>query len=320
MTEQQEQPKAETENLGTEITTTQGTAVAAPISNRLAGIMQKKSQQGPEPLFDVLSKLVGDTDDAIKDDGVLERAVGLFEKTGVWAAFMKSLGQDAVDNIDGWKPALLGMRVANSKGPEIQHLSLGTLYHYASKQPVDTKTEMYYPVFIHGEEFLMDESGNSILERKSVPYSSAQEAKTPGYEYQNSIYFVNKNFTDVFVLSAKNAGHKYTTALLRPYMYPNYSKGMVFDLALLSKWVTFSTVLHKNKTGTRQNHYTNLVFSDTAVTGDEARVIKALQRLLFDNFAKVLAGESQPITGAVAAEDLQVHTTTAADGSDYTNL
>lgn len=307
----------------TEVAVRAETAVAAPIGNRLAARLAKKAE-APAPVLDLINKALGEDENAIQSDEVMDKAIGILERTGLMSAFLTSIGQEAAGNIDEWKPAIIGLRVANTKAEEVQSLPPGTHYLHSTKSPMRKDEDVYFPVFIHGEELLQDDVTYKIDERISVPYNSQQEAKTPGFIYQNVVYLVNRSFTDVYTINVKSAGHKYVTNVLRSYMFRNYAKGMVFDQSILKNWMTLDVVLHKNQAGTRQNHYSKLSVdteAPVAVSADEAKLIRIFQRSMFDQFTKVL--EEAEATQADTQETqtlMEDATTVQEDGSNFTNL
>lgn len=311
MTDQQTQ--------GTEVATTQGTE-AATLNPRLAKLMAKEQQVTPPTVFELINKYTGEGEDAFSDE-FLPVAQAFLSKVGVWAEFLQSQGVNAESNIEEWQPTIAAIRSGKEKNAaELQHIPINSLYNYGTKAVIDL-SQKFYPVFIHGEELLRDDSGSNIEDRVKVPYNSAQEAKTPGYDYQNIVYLVNEGFTEVFMISVKSAGHKYATNILRNYMYPNYKNGAMFNPSLLKNWMSVDVVSHTSKKSGYTNPYVRLQVSDDAVTSDQARLLQIIQRNSLDDFKKVI--EARKAEAAEEAETQALvddNTSTDDSGDSFTQL
>jgi hypothetical protein len=310
----------ETNTTSTEVTTTTENKAVAPVSGRLANLLAKEQEARPKTVAELVGDSFAEGETGFSDE-YFETAKNFMEKTGVLQSYLEATGADVAGNITEWQPTLVGMNSGKGKqATELRHLPLPCLYNYNSKEQLVTEGAFFYPVFIHGEEILKDESGMNIEDRMTVPYNSAQDAKTPGYDYQNVVYLLDRGLTTVYKLSVKSAGHKYVTNILRNYMYPNYKRGVMFNPTALKSWMTMDIVEHTSKSGYK-NPYARLTASTEAITSDEAKLINIFQRKMYDDFTKVLERAREEQADAAETQQLVDDNTTIDDsGDNFTTL
>ncbi len=305
-----------TETTGTEVTEAPTTAVA---SGRLGRLMSTKAA-GPAKVMDLITTALGEDTDSIQDDAFFGKTKDMLEKVGLLHEYLVSQGIESVANIDQWRPVLVGINSGKgNSAKDLRHLDLNTLYNYNSKEAIDL-AQKFYPIFIHGEEILKDDSGMNVEDRITVTYNSKQEAHTPGYDYQNIVYLLNDDCNEVYKITVKSAGHKFVTNILRSYMYSNYKKGMMFNTDALNKWMTMESVNYTSKSGFT-NPYAKLTASDKVITSDEVKLITILQRLQYDTFQAVIAKNDAVAEEAQETQDLVDSNTTTDDaGDNFTQL
>jgi len=304
---------------GTEVATTTGNEVST-LSSRLTKHMANNGNAKPKSVLELVDTALGEGEDSFKSDEFYEKAKGLLEKVGLLDEYLVSKGVETEGNISEWRPTIVGLY--SGKGNQAQtlgHLKLGTLFNHGTKAGINLD-DKFFPIFIHGEEILKDDSGMNIEDRIKVGYQSGQQAQTPGYDYQNIVYLMNRSLTEVFHISVKNSGHKFVTNLLRNFMLPNYKKGIMFDPAKLKTWLSLDVTEHKSKSGFT-NSYARLTVTDEAVTSDEARIINIMQRKAMADFRKALArANAEQAEASETQELLESNTTTDAAGDNFTQL
>lgn len=307
-----------TDETKNEVAKTEKTAVST-LGGRLGATLTKSQETGPTPVLELIDVALGEGENSFSDE-FYETGKALLEKVGLLESYLVSKGIETEGNISEWRPVLIGINSGKGKSAQdLRHMDLGTLYHYGTKAPIDL-TQKFYPVFIHGEELLKDDSGMNVEDRFDVPYNSAQEAKTPGYDYQNTVYLINDSFNEVFKITVKSAGHKFVTNLLRNYMYPNYKQGAMFNPATLKNWMSLDKVDHTSKSGFT-NPYARLTVTDQEVTSDQAKLIQIVQRSQFDIFRAVLAKIKAEEADAAETQALvDDNTSTDSAGDNYTQL
>lgn len=309
------------ETTGKEVKTTTETAVA-PVSTRLANLQAAKNKEKPKAVVELVGEAFAEGETGFTTDEFLGRAHAFFEKIGVLDEYLKAAGQEVSGgNISEWHPVLVGINSGKGKqAQELRHLDLNTLFDYGTKAALDVANELFYPVFIHGEEILKDESGMNVEDRIPVPYNSAQDAHTPGYDYQNVVFLLNKSLNEVYKISVKSSGHKFVTNILRNYMYRNYSKGIMFDVSALKTWMTMDVTEHTSKSGYK-NPYARLTVATDEVSSDEAKVINIIQRKLYDDFVEVLKAQKEAAADEAETQALvDDNTTVDGSGDNFTQL
>ena len=302
----------------TAVAKTGGTAPTT-LGGRLGTSLVKSAENAPTPVLQLLEVALGETEGSFSDT-FYEKGKALLEKVGLLEAYLVSKGIETDGSISQWRPVLVGINSGKGKSAaDLRHLGLNVLYNYGTKTAIDLK-EKFYPVFIHGEEFLKDDSGMNVEDRFEVAYSSTQEAQTPGYDYQNIVYLLNNSFTEVFKITVKSSGHKFVTNLLRNYMYPNYKLGAMFNPALLKNWMTLDCKIHTSKKGFI-NPYARLTITDILVTADEARLIQIIQRSQFDIFKALMSKKkSESDEDAETQALVDDNTSTDSAGDSFTQL
>lgn len=308
------------ETRGTEVATTSSTEVST-LGGRLGKSLVASEEEAPTPVLQLIEEALGEGEKAFKTDEFFEIGKALLEKTGLLEVYLTSKGVETEGNISEWRPVLAPITTGKGKSAaDLRHLSLDVIYNHGTKTAVDL-TDRYFPVFIHAEEILKDDSGMNVEDRITVPYNSKQEAFTPGYDYQNIVYLLNRSLNEVFKINVKSSGHKFVTNLLRNYMFSNYKQGMMFNLASLKHWMILDVVSHTSKSGFT-NPYARLTSDAKAkVTSDEAKLITIIQRSQFDIFRKLLAKSKAEQAEADETQDLvDQNTTTDASGDNFTQL
>ena len=290
------------------------------VGGRLGKLLAKE-QAEPTSIMDMVDSAIGEGDNAISTEEFFEKAKNFFEKTGLLDKYLAFKGVSTTGNISEWRPAIAAINSGKGQSAaEVRHLDLNVVYNHATKSAIDMD-DLFFPVFIHGEEVLVDDSGMNVLERVATLYNSSQQASLAGYNYQNVVFLLNRSLTEVYKVSVKSAGHKFVTNILRCYMHANYSKGMVFDISKLKHWMKMSVVTHTSKGGFI-NPYVKLTLDDKSpITSDEAKVINIMQRSLFEDFGKSLERKKEESDKANASEKLvEDSTSTDESGADFTNL
>ena len=153
-----------TEETTTEVTKTVGTG-AAVLTGRLGRLVAASKEEGPAKVFDLMQEALGEGENSFQTDESFGVAKAFFEKTGLLAQFLKASGEEVEENISEWRPTLVSITTGKGKSAaDLQHIPLNTLFNYGTKTAIDTN-ELFYPVFIHGEELLKDDSGMSVEDR-----------------------------------------------------------------------------------------------------------------------------------------------------------
>ena len=295
-------------------------STVATLGGRLGRVVAQTVESGPVKVFDLMDEALGEGENSFKTDEFFEKAQAFFEKTGLLAKFLRAKGIEVEDNISEWRPTLVSITTGKGKSAaDLQHLPLNTLYNYGTKTAINVD-DLFYPIFIHGEEILKDDSGMSVEDRIMVVYNSQQKAQTPGYDYQNIVYLVNRSLTEVYKITVKSSGHKFITNLLRNYMFANYSKGMMFNPATLKHWMKLDVVSFTSRSGFT-NPYARLTVTETEVSSDEMRLLNIMQRSTFDDFRVNLAKSKEAAAEAQETQELlESNTVTDAAGDNFTQL
>ena len=290
------------------------------IGGRLGKLLEQE-QTAPDSVMDMVESAMGEGDNGISSEEFFIKAKTFFEKTGLLDKYLTSKGVNVNGNISEWRPAIAAINSGKGHAAaEVRHLDLNVVYNHATKAAIDMD-DLYYPVFIHGEEVLVDDSGMNVLDRVPTLYNSLQQANLTEYKYQNVVYLLNRSLTEVYKVTVKSAGHKFVTNILRCFMHPSYSKGMIFDITKLKYWMKMSVVTHTSKGGFI-NPYVKLTLDATSpLTADEAKVVNVMQRSSFDDFGKSLERKKEDTASANATEQLvEDSTSTDASGADFTNI
>ena len=154
---EQEEQSMSNETTGTEVATTETKEVGAILGGRLGKQLQAAKELAPTPVMELLEQALGEGENAFKTDEYFEKAQAMLDKTGLLPKYLIAKGVETDGNISEWRPVLIGINSGKGKSAtELRHMELNTLYHYGTKTPIDLE-DLYYPIFIHGEELLKDE-------------------------------------------------------------------------------------------------------------------------------------------------------------------